>query len=79
MGCKPCQERKRIVLAQQSKQLNNNIMAKDKKVGEDEFQESENPVIVNDDNNVTKAVKLDVAKLVADRRAKLESGKIINK
>lgn len=50
-------------------------MKKDKKEGTEEFTESVAPAVVNTDI----PGKLDVEKLIAERRAKAESGKIINK
>ena len=73
MGCKPCQDRWRIFLANESKIQDN--MKKDKKEGAEEFTESVAPAVVNTDI----PGKLDVEKLIAERRAKAESGKIINK
>ena len=73
MGCKPCQDRWRIFLANESKIQDN--MKKDKKEGTEEFTESVVPAVVNTDI----PGKLDVEKLIAERRAKAESGKIINK
>lgn len=50
-------------------------MKKDKKEGTEEFTESVAQAVVNTDI----PGKLDVEKLIAERRAKAESGKIINK
>lgn len=70
MGCKPCQDRWRIFLANES---NNNIMKKDN------LKETTEETVETVNYNVTSDQRLDVDKLVAERRAKAESNKIITK
>jgi hypothetical protein len=74
MPCKSCEERWRIVLAQQSKQQNINIMKESKKNEADVSVVGEEIV-----KAVGKPTKLDFNKLVEDRRKVLLEGKIINK